>query len=392
MNTSKRGDQIFQLSLTEIAFTIAFILLLLLGHLVSRETKARMKAEEKLAKVQELGAAQKAFDETSRRLKEELIKAGSTTPDEAISRLVDKTEAATQRDRLLVQIKDLKAQISSLAEVKQMAADAAKEGGKKAVLERVLTALTMQSDAEEAISKAKESGSTHASKPTPAAGSNSSAVAKEKASNIQRGFTTSSSTPEETRAEVRRSIQTMAAVDQALRDTGATPLVAGEEAATVASMVRVAQSLRGNDGKGKGVESILKENADLRGQMANMRNKSSASGRGLDHPPCWADEAGNIEYLFRVELKQGSFVLLPEWPKRRQIDAERLPGVAELTATPANTERFRAASQQILDISKRQDPECRHFVVINNTIETRREADQARWIVENYFYKREASK
>lgn len=58
MSVSKRSDQVFQLSLTEIAFTIAFILLLLLGYLVMRESAAKRAAEEALAKVQELEAAQ----------------------------------------------------------------------------------------------------------------------------------------------------------------------------------------------------------------------------------------------------------------------------------------------------------------------------------------------
>jgi hypothetical protein len=72
------------------------------------------------------------------------------------------------------------------------------------------------------------------------------------------------------------------------------------------------------------------------------------------------------------------------------MDAEKLPGIAELTSGPVNAERFRSASRPILEIGKRQDPECRHFVVIQNLIETRREADQARWMVEEFFYKREA--
>ena len=181
-----------------------------------------------------------------------------------------------------------------------------------------------------------------------------------------------------------------AAVDRALRDAGAKPLPAGKESEAVAGMVRTAQSLRGLEGSGKGVEAVLKENADLRGQMANMRNRFNAVGRGLDHPPCWADEAGNIEYLFNVELRQGIAIGTPAWPERRRQDAEKLPGVAELTAATVTAELFRTASRPILDISKRQDPECRHFVVLNNTIESRREADQARWMVEEFFYKREA--
>jgi hypothetical protein len=64
--------------------------------------------------------------------------------------------------------------------------------------------------------------------------------------------------------------------------------------------------------------------------------------------------------------------------------------VIELTAAALNAERFRIASLPILDISKRQDSECRHFVVLNNTIETRREADLSRWMVEEFFCMREA--
>jgi hypothetical protein len=124
--------------------------------------------------------------------------------------------------------------------------------------------------------------------------------------------------------------------------------------------------------------------------MANIRNRLNAVGRGLDHPPCWADENGNIEYLFNVELREGLTIVTPAWPERRREDAEALPGVADLLAAPVNAERFRMASRPILDLSKRQDPECRHFVVLNNTIESRREADQARWMVEEFFYKREA--
>jgi hypothetical protein len=183
-----------------------------------------------------------------------------------------------------------------------------------------------------------------------------------------------------------------ASVDRALRDVGAKPLAAGKEAQAVEGMVRTANTVQGLEGAGKGVEAVLKENSDLRGQMANIRKRFTAVGRGLDHPACWADEAGNIEYLFNVELRQGVTIVSPAWPERRRQDAEKLPGVSELTAGPVSAERFRSAARPILDISKRQDPECRHYVIINNTIETRREADQARWMVEGFFYKIEAGR
>lgn len=397
MNVSKRSDQVFQLSLTEIAFTIAFILLLLLGYLVMRESEAKKKAEGALVKVQDLGAAQQAFDQASARLQQGLAGAGATNPDEIISRLVAESKAAAERDRLQVKVQDLEAQISALSEVKQTVADATKDAGKKETVERVVSALALQAQAEKAIEAAKAAASAPvsqpASAPPPAAASAPTAQAQGKsASEGNKGPAQTRPSADEIQAEVKKSLQVTAAVDRALREAGANPLPAGKEAETVAVMVRAAQSLRGLEGPGKGVEAVLKENADLRGQMANMRNRFNAVGRGLDHPPCWADEAGNIEYLFNVELRQGVAIVTPAWPERRRQDAEKLPGVAELTAAPVNAERFRTASRPILDISKRQDPECRHFVVLNNTIESRREADQARWMVEEFFYKREARK
>jgi len=365
MTVSKRSDQIFQLSLTEIAFTIAFILLLLLGYLVSRETSARQIAEQKLAKVQELEIAQKSFDEASKRLQEGLAGTGIVNPEEIISNLIANAKAEAERDRLLIKVQDLEAVVSSLSEVKQMASDAASGAGMNAVVDRVVSALAMQAEVEDAIDLANKEGLSNADK------------------RLERP------TPEQARAEVRRAIEVMSAIDKALRDADAQALPAGNEAETVASMIQAAQSLRSLDGTNKGVQTVLKENADLRGQMANMRKKFDAIGRGLDHAPCWTDEAGNIEYLFKVELDEGSIVVLPDWPDRRSKDAAQLPGVSELTSGPLSPERFRSASKLILDIGKRQDPQCRHFVKIDNKIEARRQADQARLMVENFFYKLE---
>ncbi len=391
MTANKRSDQIFQLSLTEIAFTLAFILLLLLGYLVLRESDAKKRAESALTKVEELGTAQQVFSEASRRLEEGLKRAGSTDPDEVISKLIAEAKVVTERDRLLVRVKDLELQVSALSEIKHMAADAANPVVKKAMADRVISALAVQSEAEQAIGVARQKEPPPVSQTASLTRSVPTAEVRGEAAAVNRkGFAPQKSlSSEETRAEVRQSIQMKAAVERALRDSGAKPLQAGKEAETVAGMIRAAQTLKGMTVGGKGMEAVLRENADLRGQMANMRNRFNAVGRGLDHPPCWADEAGNIEYLFKIELRQGLVVVSPEWPERRQIDAEKLPGISQLTAGPMNHQRFRAASQPILEISKRQNPECRHFVKIDNTIETRREADQARWMVENFFYKRE---
>lgn len=394
MAIAKRSDQVFQLSLTEIAFTIAFILLLLLGYLVMRESMAKQRAEAELAKVQALETAEKAVAAAVEQLKAGLDGAGAPNPDEVISKLVAEAPAAVERDRLLVKVRDLEAQVSALTEVKQMLAAAAKQAEEAELAERVVTALAVQAEAERALEAADKAMQTTQAEPAalaPVGGasvpSTSSGAARQKPA--QPPGERPATRRESTRDEVRRSIEVAAAVDRALRQIGAEPLPSGNEPEAAAALVRAAETVRGLERAGKGVEAVLKENADLRGQMANIRTRLSGMGRGLDHPPCWADETGRIEYLFTVELRPGLIAVAPAWPARRGADAARLPGVQELLASPLTFEKFRSGARPIFELSKRQDPECRHFVIIKNSIDTRREADQARWTVEEFFYKLE---
>ena len=49
---AQQKDQIFQLSLTEIAFIITFLLLLLLGYVIFKEQTDRIAAQDALASVE----------------------------------------------------------------------------------------------------------------------------------------------------------------------------------------------------------------------------------------------------------------------------------------------------------------------------------------------------
>jgi hypothetical protein len=154
MANSNRSDQVFQLSLTEIAFTITFILLLLLGYLVMRETTARHKAEEELAKVQGLGAAERAVAAAVENLKLGLEGVGASNPDEVISNLVASAQVVAERDRLLAQVRDLEMQVSTLTEIKQLLANAARTTQQAVLVERLVTALAVQSEVERALEDA----------------------------------------------------------------------------------------------------------------------------------------------------------------------------------------------------------------------------------------------
>jgi hypothetical protein len=113
--TPHRNDQVFQLSLTEIAFTIAFLLLLLVGYRVWQEQAAHAAATAALAQAQqtqrEAQSMAHARDELARALRE----AGVADVDAAISKLVEAGELRAERDRLRRQVDDLDAKLSALA-------------------------------------------------------------------------------------------------------------------------------------------------------------------------------------------------------------------------------------------------------------------------------------
>jgi hypothetical protein len=290
--TPRRGDQVFQLSLTEIAFTIAFLLLLLLGYSVWQAQAGRDAAKaalaEALARQREAGSIERARAEFA----EALRSAGVSHPDEMVSKLVEASDARSERDRLREEVQDLDARLSALAPVGAQASAAS---------------------AAEAARRRAASGAAAAS--TAKAG------------------------------------------------------VAAAESAALAE----------------------KENANLRGQVAFLANRlAAATGHGgRDYPPCWADEGGRIEFLFAVETRPGEVVVVPAWPPRRQSAARALPNVDELTSAPLSNAEFARLVQPLLEWSRTQKPECRHYVELRSSIADAVQSDRARLMVERYFYKSE---
>jgi hypothetical protein len=287
-----RDDQVFQLSLTEIAFTIAFLLLLLLGYSVWQAQSGRDAAQaalaEAIARQGEAGALERARTDLAAALRA----SGASDPDAALSKLVEASALRADRDRLRQQVADLDARLSALAPLRPPASAA-------------------------------------------------------------------SATTDRDRA----------AAALGLGPSGAKAGVSAAESAALAD----------------------KENANLRGQVAYLANRlASTTGHGgRDFPPCWADEAGRIEFLFAIETRPGEVVVVPAWPPRRQATARALPGVDELTAAPLSNPEFVRLVQPLLDWSRAQKPECRHYVELRSSIANAVQSDRARLMVERFFYKSE---
>jgi hypothetical protein len=123
--TPHRSDQVFQLSLTEIAFTIAFLLLLLLGMEVWQERVARDAALAALARSQQAQRAVQSLERARGELAAALREAGAADPQGAISQLVEAGDLRAERDRLRRQVDDLDAQLSALAPVRAASAGSA---------------------------------------------------------------------------------------------------------------------------------------------------------------------------------------------------------------------------------------------------------------------------
>lgn len=352
---TQRNDQIFQLSLTEIAFTISFILLLLLGFLIARSQAEQREAEEALANTekqhQAAQAEYEALDQTLRAVQKTLTDTGMTNPDELITRLVEAEKAAAERERLKQRVEDLDQQLTALAEIKQLLEAGQGQGSasKETIQKGVEAALALQADVRDAFAKDQ----VHAAGDGP------------------------------TRQELRQSITAAAALERELDSQLGASLVPGEEAAMIADLVRKAKE---GGALETSAQAATKEASDLRGQVAFLRNRLEARG-GRDYPPCWADENGKVEFLLNVELKPDVVEATPGWPPARESDALVLPGMAEVLAEPAALETFENRVQGIFDWSRQQDPECRHYVRIRSSIPDAVQSDRTRLAVERYFYK-----
>lgn len=131
-------------------------------------------------------------------------------------------------------------------------------------------------------------------------------------------------------------------------------------------------------------ERMRQASRDLRSQLEYLRDR----GDGMDHPPCWPDGSGNPEYAFEVTLHTETVDVSPVWPDHRNDDAARIDGMLQVSGETIPYERFSQDARPILEWSKRQTPECRHFVIVRDSVDGGKEAFKNGLLtVEESFYK-----
>jgi hypothetical protein len=348
---SRGSDQVFQLSLTEIAFTIAFMLLLLLGYMIFMQRDKVEQADQFLQDSRGIEQQQEALERVKEELTTAMRDAGATNSDEMLSRLVDTGSLRQERDRLLQKFEDLEEQISALTELKQQLEDATSSNVTKTTLDEAIAALALQAGVKEILQSESEM--------------------------VPQG-----AGPDALEA-VRSAMHAAKALRGEMQTRLGTTVAPGGEEAAIRQLVRSAAE---SAEVAVSVEAAGKENSDLRGQIAFLRNGLDARG-GRDYPPCWADEAGKVEFLLNIELGPDVVQVTPGWPPARESDARALPGIAEVLSAAAPLEVFAGRVQGIFDWSKRQDPQCRHYVRLKSSIPDAIQSDRARLAIESFFYK-----
>lgn len=183
--------------------------------------------------------------------------------------------------------------------------------------------------------------------------------------------------------------------DSAFVDTASTPTLVDSLLARLddrsdrADQLERALALAADDPES--LTTCLADRDSSERELDNARGQVEACyrthGRGLVHPPCWADRNGQIEYAFTAVMRTGSVTLTPIWPEYRTPDAERIPGMTQAAGQALSYAELSRRALPVYEWSTRQDPECRHFVRIVDEVEGKDAFKRNLLTVERFFYK-----
>jgi hypothetical protein len=311
--------------LSEIAFTLLFVLLLLLGFMLLQERRDKDAALAQLAasvQAQDAQAAESALREAKTRLEEALKRQGVPDPQKLVAAVAAAGAAAAERDRLQQQIQDLNQKLVALEELRDQVQRAGQKPGQTLSREQIEQALALKS---------------------------------------------------ELRHQVKTKLKREIAPGQEIK-----------ELSKFVDDARTSAELTVSQGTGN---PLAVENARLRTQVSFFEKRDKM--RGLDHLPCWMDSQLKPEFIFNVQTTATGVVVTRGWPAHRETEARNSPGFEAMTAhdgAAMNVQQFAAAAASYLDYGRKQSPECRHFVYLSSTIADADRRDEARRLVNGFFY------
>lgn len=354
-----KNDQIFQLSLTEIAFILVFILMFLLGSMVVVAHQRNQELQDKLAAVEDLEQKQEDLGKVSKLLQDTLSSKNVDNPDEVIKNLVQSAHLQDEVVRLKQQVLDQDAKITALSELQKAIDEAGKGQGDGALVQkRIEKALTLAQEIKEQLQSRLQKAEDKVLLDDP------DYVAK----------------------SVKQIIADTTEVEKSLAEDPLLSALPGETAGQkLENLFKEYRNIDVLKKEGSDPVVVRKENSDLKGQIQFLKNKLEANG-GLDFPPCWADENGKVQMLLTVELYEDNLNVSRAWPDSREADAQSLPNIRTVMGSAApNYSEFLRAVKPISDLSRKLS--CRHYVRIKNMIPDAVTSDRRRLSIEDYFYK-----
>ncbi|HBO2993423.1 TPA: hypothetical protein L4605_004343 [Pseudomonas aeruginosa] len=355
---ASNNDQVFQLSLTEIALTIIFMLMLLLGFMVFQKNQENQKLLEQLSAIDGVEAKLAQLDQARTQFIGEIKANTARDPEEVISQLVEASEAKQEAARLKQLLEDQEEKITALSELQKMVEAAGVNGGELAK-ETVEDALVLATSVKEAMQKSLEA-------PEDVAKINDMKILKQ---------------------QVVESIDKLKSLEQALNDNPAiADMAENSSLEKLEKLTQEHQQFAALQNDQSNPVAVKKENADLKGQLLYLKGRLEAKG-GNDFPPCWADEkTGRVQMLFTLELRENDLSMEPAWPESRQADAMALPNIESVLSRPVGSyDEFLRAVKPISNLSRTQN--CRHYVRLKNSIADAVTSDRRRLAIEDYFYK-----
>jgi hypothetical protein len=361
----KRNDQVFQLSLTEIAFILVFLLLLLLGWMVFQTERDRNNLLEQVKK----GADASAVVAAAQRAKEDLERlareSGAVDQSGVISQLVDREKLRADEATVRARIHELDKTVSTLTEVKKTIDDhkASGQAGADSVSRDIVTGLALTA----AVQRSMADVPPH--------------------EGAARGRPQDSPSREQLLTEAKSALALKAAIERQLASRLGRRLQIGTETQLAEELVTAAGKSVGDDRRHP-MKSAESEAKDLRGQVAFLKASLGSKG-GRDYPPCWAEESsGRLQYLFTIDIRHDGLLIREAWPQTRDADAKLLPGVDKLLVRSAiSVAEFNIAMSGIDRASKTKN--CRHYVLLRNHVKDLAVFNTYRYAIENYFYKLE---
>lgn len=362
---ANKNDMVFPVSLSEIAFILVFVLMLLLGYMLMQERQSKEQAQAKLAMVHQIQSAEastQAMQQAQQQLTEALEAGGVSDPAEIVQIAVNAGENAAERDRLRLEVLDLTKKLMALEELRTKIEQAGKTKDDQVTREQLEQAMALQQEVEKLANEASKEPEDPNLPKKPV-------------------------NPQQAMERVKQAIAATNELRTQAKDKLGIDIKPGQEPQVVRDVVegaRIALAARSDNNSPAALKSV---NEKLMSQVAFYEKRDKL--RGLDHPPCWMNQDSKIEYIFNVQTTPLGFVITRGWAASRELDAKDTLGFGDIMANsglPMNAEQFAQGAKYYLNYGKKQSPECRHFVYLSSTIAEANRRDDARRMVSSFFY------